>query len=87
VKTLQSALNLWSGWRGSRLAPDGFFGLRTNRKVREHQSAHQVAVTVEIEGRPAHDLVDERRTARRCLRLPYARATFDAWRVVAGISL
>lgn len=43
VKTLQSALNLWTGPKHSRLVVDGFFGLSTNRKVREYQSANQLA--------------------------------------------
>jgi peptidoglycan hydrolase-like protein with peptidoglycan-binding domain len=43
VKTLQAALNLWTGSSQSRLVVDGFFGLSTNRKVREYQSANQLA--------------------------------------------
>jgi peptidoglycan hydrolase-like protein with peptidoglycan-binding domain len=43
VRTLQSALNLWTGSNQSRLDVDGFFGLRTNSKVREYQSAHELA--------------------------------------------
>ena len=43
VKTLQAALNRWPGSHQSRLVIDGFFGLSTNRKVREYQSANQLA--------------------------------------------
>src|SRR5262245_65218974 len=43
VKTLQAALNLWSGSNGSRLVVDGFFGLSTNSKVREYQRANELA--------------------------------------------
>jgi peptidoglycan hydrolase-like protein with peptidoglycan-binding domain len=43
VKTLQIALNLWSGSARSRLVVDGFFGLSTNRKVREYQCANELA--------------------------------------------
>jgi peptidoglycan hydrolase-like protein with peptidoglycan-binding domain len=43
VKTLQSALNRWTGSSRSSLDVDGFFGLRTNSKVREYQSAHELA--------------------------------------------
>jgi peptidoglycan hydrolase-like protein with peptidoglycan-binding domain len=43
VKTLQSALNLWRESYQSRLDVDGFFGLRTNSRVREYQSAHELA--------------------------------------------
>ena len=43
VKTLQEALNLWSGSQQSRLVVDGFFGLSTNRRVREYQLASELA--------------------------------------------
>src|SRR5262245_31602850 len=45
VRTLQAALNLWSasGSYESRLVVDGFFGLSTNRKVREYQRANELA--------------------------------------------
>jgi peptidoglycan hydrolase-like protein with peptidoglycan-binding domain len=43
VKTLQTALNLWSGPSESRLVVDGFFGLSTNSKVREYQRANELA--------------------------------------------
>lgn len=42
VKTLQAALNLWQGTDRIRLAEDGFFGLRTNSRVREFQSDNQL---------------------------------------------
>jgi peptidoglycan hydrolase-like protein with peptidoglycan-binding domain len=43
VKTLQAALNLWSGSNESRLVVDGFFGLSTNSKVRDYQRANELA--------------------------------------------
>jgi peptidoglycan hydrolase-like protein with peptidoglycan-binding domain len=43
VKTLQQALNLWHETDQPRLTEDGFFGLRTNSKVREFQSAYQLS--------------------------------------------
>jgi peptidoglycan hydrolase-like protein with peptidoglycan-binding domain len=43
VKALQSALNRWRDSDRPRLIEDGFFGLGTNGKVREFQSAHQLA--------------------------------------------
>jgi peptidoglycan hydrolase-like protein with peptidoglycan-binding domain len=43
VKTLQAALNAWSGSNESRVVVDGFFGLSTNSKVREYQSANELA--------------------------------------------
>src|SRR5262245_62970031 len=43
VMTLQAALNLWTGSQQSGLFVDGFFGLRTNSKVREYQAAHDLA--------------------------------------------
>ena len=43
MKTLQTALNLWSGPNESRLVVDGFFGLSTNSKVREYQRANELA--------------------------------------------
>jgi peptidoglycan hydrolase-like protein with peptidoglycan-binding domain len=42
VKTLQAALNLWREPDQTRLAEDGFFGLRTNSRVREFQSRNQL---------------------------------------------
>jgi len=42
VKTLQAALNMWQGPDRIRLAEDGFFGLRTNSRVREFQSGSQL---------------------------------------------
>ena len=42
VTTLQAALNRWSG-SSAMLFVDGFFGLRTNSKVREYQAAHDLA--------------------------------------------
>jgi peptidoglycan hydrolase-like protein with peptidoglycan-binding domain len=43
VKALQCALNRWCDSDRPRLIEDGFFGLGTNSKVREFQSAHQLA--------------------------------------------
>lgn len=43
VMTLQSALNLWLPPNWARLDIDGFFGLRTNRTVRDYQSANELA--------------------------------------------
>jgi peptidoglycan hydrolase-like protein with peptidoglycan-binding domain len=42
VKTLQAALNLWQEPDQIRLAEDGFFGLKTNSRVREFQSRNQL---------------------------------------------
>ena len=42
VKTLQAALNLWRETDQTRLAEDGFFGLRTNSRVREFQAGNQL---------------------------------------------
>jgi peptidoglycan hydrolase-like protein with peptidoglycan-binding domain len=42
VKTLQAALNLWEEADQTRLAEDGFFGLRTNSRVREFQSGNRL---------------------------------------------
>jgi peptidoglycan hydrolase-like protein with peptidoglycan-binding domain len=43
VKALQSALNRWRPSNLSSVDVDGFFGLRTNSKVREYQSANELA--------------------------------------------
>ncbi len=43
VKALQEVLNLWSGSDRCRLVVDGFFGLATNRRVREYQSTYELA--------------------------------------------
>src|SRR5215475_10900432 len=43
VRTLQSALNLCLDSDQFALVVDGFFGLSTNRRVREYQSANDLA--------------------------------------------